>query len=187
MGAFNDDHHIGIEVARLLAKHGSQTIVETGALRGETTRALAGFGLPVYTIDIELGHWQGPIPDNVKRICADSGTYLPGLIPHLWPPVFYYLDAHPLVTPARSGHSPLLDELAAIGRHTSRLPVIVIHDFFNPLHPDWGFDTHDIGPYTFELIRQPLERIYGRGNFEWHYNQLMAGVACGVIFIEPLL
>jgi len=185
MLAFNGDHQHALECARLIVKWGIDTVVETGTLAGDTTRAFAELVPIVYTIDIEPSHWRGPeAPAWINRLTGDSGALLADLRRTLPERIFYYLDAHPLVTPNRAGHSPLLEELRAI-IGAILPPVIVIHDFFNPLHPEYPFDTHDIGPYKFELIRPALAQIYGAGCFQWHYNSIMAGVACGVIYIEP--
>jgi hypothetical protein len=180
--AFNGDRLIETEILRLVTKHRTRTIVETGTYLGATTRAFAAMVPKVFTIEIDPDYWQlaGHLDalGNVRRIQGDSGPILAELLPALEQPALFYLDAH------WKEHSPLLDELEAIAVSGQR-PVIVIHDFLNPEHPDFGFDQWDIGVYRLELIHSTLVAIYGVDGWVHHMNFQAEGSKRGVIYIEP--
>jgi hypothetical protein len=183
-GAFEGDPFIEAEVRRLVMEHGVRTIVETGTWRGETTRALSDMGVnEVVTIEIDQRVLRAQHlltgGGNVRQVIGNSALVLPRLLEGLEGPILFYLDAH------WGEHSPLLDELGAIGASGIK-PVIVIHDFFNPLHPEYGFDSWDIGEYRLELIQRALLEIYGESGWEHWYNDEAAGLKRGVIYIEPL-
>jgi hypothetical protein len=120
---------------------------------------------------------------NVRQIIGDSAVELPGLIRELEGelegPVLFYLDAH------WGEHSPLLEELGAIATSGIK-PVIVIHDFYNPLHPEYGFDEWDIGEYKLGLIEPLLVKIYGKSGWRHWFNEEASGEKRGVIYIEPV-
>jgi hypothetical protein len=114
---------------------------------------------------------------NIRRHSGDSPAVLAQIIPSLEPQTLFFLDAH------WGPHSPLLDELAVIASAGIR-PVIMIHDFFNPEHPDMGYDTWDQGRYDWKLIEASVEKIYGDG-YAARYNNEATGARRGVIYIEP--
>lgn len=174
---FNGDPFVQPRVAGLVSKHGIATIVETGTYRADTTKALS-LTAPVVTIELNPELYdQVPDMPAVTRLNGDSAKILPKLLPGIAEPILFYLDAH------WENHSPLLEELQAIRRCT-KPPVIVIHDFRNPYRPDYGYDSWDIGPYTYELIEPILKEIYPRG-FVHHFNVQAAGQRRGLIYIEP--
>jgi hypothetical protein len=180
--AFEGDWHIEEELRRLVGKWGVKTIVETGTHKGKSTRALAEMLCQVVTIEIkpeleEIWHLS-----NVQLFVGDSGELLGDLLPMLrWgEPILFYLDAH------WEEHSPLLEELEGIaGAELRNKPVIAIHDFYNPFHPEYGYDTWDIGPYRLELVEGALDKIYGARNWAHHYNEEAAGLKRGIIYVEP--
>lgn len=175
---FAGDPFVQSRVATLAVKHRVATIVETGTYHGDTTRALS-FIAPVVTMELnpELYKKTSDL-DNVTRLQGDSASLLPKLVPGIAEPILFYLDAH------WEDHSPLLEELQAI-RKCTKPPVIIIHDFQNPYRPDYGFDSWDCGPYTFDLIAPILREIYPAG-FQHHYNIEAAGQRRGIIYIEPV-
>jgi hypothetical protein len=185
--AFGGDGYIELELRRLVAKWEVGTIVETGTWRGDSTLALASMGAAVVTIEQDAGTWAATKEldrlGNVLRILGDSAEVLEWFeshVPRFGRRILFYLDAH------WESHSPLLEELGAIGRADFRQsPVIAIHDFFNPGHPEYGFDTWDIGPYRLELIEPVLGKIYGAGGWTHWFNQEAAGLKRGIIYIEP--
>jgi hypothetical protein len=162
--AFNGDSFIENEVRRLTQAHSIKTIVETGTYLGETTIALASMAPHVLTIEndwqryCEASHLS--VFNHVISIHGDSAQTLRIMSCQLQGPVLYYLDAH------WGAHSPLLDELDAIPAGPSN-PVIAIHDFQNPNHPEYTHDHWDIGVYRLELVTAAFNKIYGN-NF-WHH------------------
>ena len=181
MEAFNGDHFILDEVKALIVKYKIATVIETGTNHGKTTQALAALAPAVLTIEIDENLWLEAEHleafANIKRYCGDSALVLPVLLEEVPRPILFYLDAH------WGEHSPLLDELDAIAKHQLGDSVIVIHDFYNPQHPDYGYDSWDIGPYKYELIEPYLNQIYP-GGFTCHYNDQAEGERRGVIYVE---
>jgi hypothetical protein len=182
--AFNGDSFIEVELTRLVKKWSIRTIVETGTYQGDSTRALATFGPAVITIEIDRQRFESAtdldqIP-NVRRLHGDSAEVLHLILPYLAGPILYYLDAH------WNAHSPLLDELEAIARGPA-CPVIAIHDFFNPMHPEYSFDTWDIGEYRLELVTTGLNHIYGAKKWHhWFNDQSDAQPPRGILYVEPI-
>lgn len=168
--------------------HNIKTIIETGTWDGDTTEALADLVPVVVTIDVEAPR-QGDAKrrleslgySNVRFITADSAEGL-RLLLSVWPddPCLMFLDAH-----GHEGKSPLLRELDVIASFGVR-PVIAIHDFHNPEHPEYGFDTQwDLGPYKWSMIEKHIERIYGQ-RYTVHYNDTATGERRGIVYIEPI-
>jgi hypothetical protein len=130
-------------------------------------------GPAVYTIEKDGWVWDagGNLEElgNVWRVLGDSALMLEVHFFDFKAPILFYLDAH------WGEHSPLLDELVVIAKF--RGPVLIaIHDFFNPQHPEYGFDTWDIGEYRFKLIEPLLIRIYGKGQWRHWYNDQAEGL-----------
>lgn len=90
-----------------------------------------------------------------------------------------YIDSHWHDTPC-----PLKNELKLLAEIKIK-PVIVIHDFKVPNHPELGFDSYDY-ELRFEEIESLLHEIYPDG-FDYHYNSEANGAMRGCIFIYPKL
>lgn len=116
-------------------------IIETGTYRGTTAEWLAGFGIPLLTIELDepaacfarrrlrrFHHVRVVHGASVAALRSASAEH---------EPVFCYLDAH------RDATLPLRDELRVI---FERFPhaVILIDDFAIPDDPGYGFG--DYGP-----------------------------------------
>lgn len=154
--------------------------------------------------------WDRPEFSELHQILGDSESALPSILRNerIPRPTLFYLDAH------WTRHSPLMGELKAIARwmraagtpqngdgkrrppgligseyrpaaSAPPAPVIVIHDFKNPLHPEFGWDCYDIGPHAWPTISTAIYEIYGLGGYEIHYNDEAAGSMKGIIYIEP--
>jgi hypothetical protein len=120
---------------------------------------------------------------NVRLFIGDSGELLGDMLPMLrWgEPFLFYLDAH------WKEHSPLLEELEGIAAaELFRKPVIAIHDFYNPLHPEYGYDRWDIGTYRLELVAGAFVKIYGKDGWRHWYNEEAGGSKRGIIYVEPV-
>lgn len=185
LGAFDGDTFLYDEVERVIRDYEIDAVVETGTRTGQTTEAFAKMVKKVYTIEISQSMWPATAHfdhagSNIIRFLKDSAAVFKNL-EFLYPEekVLFYLDAH------GHQHSPLLDEIEGIAKAGLR-PVIVIHDFCNPNHPEYGYDySWDIGPYTLNTISSSLEMVYGRNYCYW-YNNEAAGIQHGAIFIAPL-
>jgi hypothetical protein len=186
--AFEGDGFIEVELRRLVAFWEIRTIFETGTYQGKTTLALAEMPPAEYIGTIEIQPEYVELAEHlqsnrkVRRFIGDSADVLNTMLAEFIEPgpMLFYLDAH------WGAHSPLLEELEAIAAAgLGEPPVIAIHDFFNPLHPEYGFDTWDIGQYRLELVEPALEGIYGPGGWRHWYNDQAAGLKRGIIYIEP--
>jgi hypothetical protein len=179
---FNGDQFLEAEVQRLVKTHGIKTVIETGTYLGDSTKAFATMGPKVYSVELEAKYFMAANwdLDNVEVILGYSPQVLKLLLRSgtLEGPILFYLDAH------WGEHSPLLEELKVIAESGVKPAVIIIHDFFNPERPEFGFDTWDIGPYKLELIAPLLKEIYGDGG-GYYYNDQADGQKRGVIFIGP--
>lgn len=96
-------------------------------------------------------------------------------------------DTQPLIfLDAHWYKNPLLSELHAIATHGIK-PVIAIHDFKVPDHPELGYDVYAKQniTYDFAYIKESIENIYGKDGYEYHYNSEATGDKRGCIFIYP--
>lgn len=141
-------------------------IVETGAFRGTTTEFLAGFGAPVYTVEVNAQYHAyaalrlRKLRDRVRLTLGDSRSFLRELALDSTIPkdaVFFYLDAH------WDEDLPLADEIATILEFWSRA-VIMVDDFEVP-GDEYRYD--DYGPgralnaeYLATLGRRDLALFY---------------------------
>lgn len=131
-------------VRRLLTEFGVKRIVETGSFRGTTTEWLAGFGLPVQTVEIvRRYHYftrrRLAKQKNVELFLGDSIGFLRDLArgPHTRARTFFYLDAH------WHDHLPLAEEMQII--HAAFPEAIVMIDDFQ-VPDDTGYGYDDYGP-----------------------------------------
>ncbi len=116
--------------------------------------------------------------ENVEMICGDSLNVLSGLvINNLQENILFFLDDHWL------DKCPLIDELEIIATLGIK-PVIAIHDFYVP-GTNFGYDTYKGQRFDWEFVREAIERIYGKDNFNYFYNEQAEGAARGIIYIEP--
>lgn len=180
---WNGDGYLAAEVLRLKKVHGLTKAIETGTCLGSTTCWLAENFDVVHTIDVNA-EWQQiaytrqlDIPGEVKFHTDDSAKVLNmSTIGDGW---FMFADAH------WNQHCPLLDELKALAFIGAK-PVIAIHDMRVPGHPELGFDRMlDGTPFSFELVKPYLDRVYGEDGYTHHFNEKAEGAMRGVLYIEP--
>lgn len=162
--------------------------VESGTLRGETTRSLAAtrpFEV-VYSIEASRELWRlaahgfGAAPDDFDRIAVadvggcrvelihgDSADVLPKLCSIIQRPAFFYLDAHYCRDDPRAVRTedhPLFAELAAIAARPFADLVWVddVHTF--------GQDRDDLGQSWRAITKETIKERLG----------FRAGVSCQV-------
>jgi predicted O-methyltransferase YrrM len=133
---------------KLMASVRPPVIVETGTYRGVTTAFLAGFGVPVHTIEINARlHAYSRMRlrrcPNVTVHLGDSVNVLRTLEPQ--PGAFFYLDAH------WNSEGPLVDELTEIFNRWPK-SVVMIDDFHVPGD---SYSWMDSGPGK-ELVSEIL-------------------------------
>lgn len=182
--AWNGDHFLAAEVLRLKEAHGLTFAVETGSCLGSTTWFLSDHFDEVKTIEAHVDYHTiaaSRLRDksNATVIWGTSRVQLPCVIEGVGGRTFMFLDAH------WGPNCPLLDELDIIAKSGVK-PCIVIHDFFVPDHPDFGFDKMPDGrPFNLELVKDHLDAIYGEGKWTHRYPTEVAGARRGWISIEP--
>lgn len=202
---FEGDSFLKAKFEEVCKNYDIDTIIETGTYRGATTVQLAKMCNNVHTIEINEANFNeakkriDACEDKLKirQIFGSSEDVLDYLVPCIGEDleqctvlykklyrIFFFLDAH------WGDYNPLLDELKILAQLNIK-PVIAIHDFYNPNHPDYGFDTYEDGKliYDYAYIEKSLEVLYnGKLNeaFTIEYNGESEGAKRGVIFIYPI-
>jgi predicted O-methyltransferase YrrM len=128
--------------------------IETGTFFGHTSKRLAEFGVPVYTIERDPGlanvaRLRLARRQNITVLRGDSATLLPSLAakPDVREP-FIYLDAH------WGEGLPLVSELETIFSAWADC-VVVIDDFRVPHDDSYGYDVYDEAELSLELLALP--------------------------------
>lgn len=201
--AFNGDSHVEAELNKLIARFAVKHCIETGMWAAKTTRQLRTMvSGQVITMDPDFSNLIKEFgPTAVYDLATlgisprqqDSAVDLHDII-HSFDdeaPVLFYLDAHGGGINGTSTN-PLREELEQIADspwcHNNC--VILIHDFQNPNHPDWGYNGGDwfgqAEPLSMALLQKfdVLPRIFPNG-WEHHYNEATTGIARGVVYIYP--
>ena len=171
------------KIEELVVEYDIKSIVETGTWIGGTARAFAGMVENVYTVEVNPQFYSqaqqilAPLP-NVKQFLGKAQDILPAILPLVAKPTLYYLDAH------WHGSHPLPEELEIVVAHDPS-PVIVMHDFQVPGHPELKFDPRPNGkPYCFEWIEPQLCKI--KTPWTYFYNTEAVGCKVGVLFVVPM-
>ena len=179
---FGEDPHLIAAVRGLIKEYSVQSLVETGTLHGDTTVAMAQWGLPVCTIEIieeQFDAVGGLLSrfSNVNQYLGSSPVVLDEILPGLERPILFFLDAH------WYEYNPLKDELKTIGKHAPN-SLVVIHDFEVPGRPELGFDWINGLHLDYGYIEEMLPLVYPSG-WSYHYNSIAMGMMRGVIFLYP--
>jgi hypothetical protein len=151
---FNGQTHRAAVIEALIRDFRPEILIETGTLFGHTTRRLADFGPPVYSVEVHPGfHRLARLMlrgvRNASVIRGDSAATLERLQRHTGHQrVFAYLDAH------WYGRLPLAEEVALILESWSDV-VIVIDDCRVPHDPGYGYDIYDGVPVAVGLLDLP--------------------------------
>jgi hypothetical protein len=180
---FNGDEIAMQRVNELRIEFDLKEAVETGTCFGSTTQFLASIFDTVTTIENNRNYYYLALNRllkvrNIEFVKGDSSQVLLKHIEKLTDKTFIFLDAH------WEKSCPLIDELIQIGNAKLR-PVIMIHDFKVPNHPELGYDSYNGIPFTFDYIKRQVERIYGFGNYNIEYNSQAVGAKRGIIYITP--
>ena len=183
-GALNCDKYAQLEFLRLKELHNLEYAIETGTCLGYTTDFLCTNFIEVKTIEINatfiniakdnrLNKYQ-----NCKMFFGDSATQLGIMLEGMTDKTFIFLDAH------WGNHCPLKDELKQIANSKIK-PIIAIHDFLVPNHPELGYDSINGQAFTYEWLKEDIDAIYGVNQYEYHYNTISTGANRGIIYITP--
>lgn len=180
---FEGDELIYKEIKKIAKEHHIKVAVESGTYLGGTTKRLAELFTHVHSLEIDGTNAIQAIKHtedcpNVNIYQGNSSTDLLPLLKDIkQQKVFFFLDAHWL------NHCPLLDELAQIAE-SKKIPFLAVHDFFNPNHTDFGFDTYNGQRLDFDYIKEALDKIYPLG-YQYYYNESAQGAKRGIIYILP--
>lgn len=173
-------------ITRLVVEHQIQTVIETGTFHGASTQRFANIVNEVITIEVKKENLDMAIKrlspyENVHFFHGSSDVVLAELLPkRQWRNVLFFLDAH------WDEFNPLLKELEAIANNKLK-PVIIIHDFKVPDHPELGFDVYGEIVYEWDYIKGHIENIYGQDGFTIEYNSRADGAKRGFIYIHPIV
>jgi hypothetical protein len=179
---FSGDNILAETILQLQKEFNLTTAIETGTYKGATTLWLNEHFDDVHTTEID-----SRLYDNLRKAfkgtkiklwCAGSQEALPEILNYISDSrPFIFLDSHWYV-------NPLLSELDTIAKAGIK-PVLAIHDFKVPNHPELGFDTYPKQGivYDFAYIESHLEKIYGKDGYVYFYNSEANGDKRGCIFI----
>jgi hypothetical protein len=179
---FSGDNILAETILQLKKEFNLTTAIETGTYKGATTLWLDKYFEDVHTTEID-----SKLYDNLRNTfkgtkirlwCAGSQEALPEILNHIDDSrPFIFLDSHWYV-------NPLLSELDTIAKAGIK-PVLAIHDFKVPNHPELGFDEYPKQGivYDFAYIESHLEKIYGKDGYVYFYNSEANGDKRGCIFI----
>lgn len=179
---FSGDNILAETILQLQKEFNLTTAIETGTYKGATTLWLNEHFDDVHTTEID-----SRLYDNLRKTfngtkiklwCAGSQEALPEILNYISDSrPFIFLDSHWYV-------NPLLSELDTIAKAGIK-PVLAIHDFKVPNHPELGFDTYPKQGivYDFAYIESHLEKIYGKDGYVYFYNSEANGDKRGCIFI----
>jgi len=180
----NSDVYAQIQFKTIHQKHNLKIAIETGTCLGYTTAFLATFYKEVRTVEVNPEYLEiaktNRLNDfnNVKTNLGSSSNIMPNLLSGCGNDTFIFLDAH------WQDYCPLKDELQHIA-NTGIEPVIAIHDFLVPNHPELGYDSTNGQPFTFEWLKDSFDAIYGENNYNYYYNTKAGGAKRGIVYIEP--
>ena len=183
MNAFEGETYLAEKYEYILDFFKPDLLIETGTHLGNTTKFLVQFGIPVLAIEKQDSFVKlttenvGPC-DNLTLAQGDSPTVLEEKLDFLKDKkILAFLDAH------WGGGMILQRELEVLAKLPIK-PYLIIHDFYNPNHPEFTFDAHDNIPYKFEHFKDLLENIYGN-DVIYTYNDIATGAKQGALFVEP--
>lgn len=181
---FNGDTYLEKHFLDLKEKFGITRVIETGTFHGFTTKWLSENFQYVTTIESNISYISEikkniAGKENVDFRIGDSSQDLKAAILANPNDLLIFLDAH-------WAKNPVLRELDQIAECRIR-PVIAIHDFQVPDHPELGFDEYPNEKivYNWEWIAPRIEVIYGVDGYEKFYNSEATGAMRGCLFIIP--
>jgi hypothetical protein len=185
-GALNQDTYAQNQFVELKEKYNLKNAVETGTCLGYTTEFLAKHFEKVRTIEIVIAYLEIAKNNrlnkysNITTYVGTSDVMMSEMLVGLGDDTFIFLDAH------WGDVCPLKEELNAIANAKIK-PVIAIHDFVVPNHPELGFDSINGQPFNYEWLKPEIDKIYGENGYSHFYNDVAVGAMRGIIYIVPIL
>lgn len=179
---FNGDTFLCDKFLELKERFNINCAVELGSCVGGTTKWLSENFALVYAIEINqdylrIGKQRAP-KDNIHYYSGSTVDMLPYVLCQINSNSIFHIDSH------WGPNNPLLKELELISEFGLK-PILEIHDFKVPGHPELGFDSYGGQDYDWEWIKESVEKIYGVDGYNIEYNSEATGAKRGVIFITP--
>jgi predicted O-methyltransferase YrrM len=184
LSGFEGDAIMHDRIKQLIKDFNIDLVIEGGTYLGGTARRFAMMCKEVCTIEINLEYFTRAqktleLCHNVTQFFGSTIEVLPDLLSvHKDKNILFFSDAH------WQEFNPMLAELEII-QHSGLKPVICIHDFKVPGHPELGFDTYREIVYEWEWIRPSIEKIYGVDGYVREYNSEAQGAKRGIIYLMP--
>jgi len=181
---FNGDIHACAKFIELMDRFQIKTAIELGSCVGGTTKWLSDNFEKVVSIEVVkeyLSIAKKRVADrrNVTFLFGSTVDVLPEILPWIEGQMILHVDSH------WGPSNPLLRELQIIAKSGLK-PVIEIHDFKVPDHPELGFDVYGDIVYEWGYIKDHIEKIYGADGFNVEYNDKATGAMRGIIYITPI-
>lgn len=181
---FNGDTFVEAEFLRLKDQFNIETVLELGTCVGGTTQWLQKNYKQVIAIELmpEFLDWTrkrvGFMKLNVNFIQGSTVDVLPYVLGQIPSNSMFFVDSH------WGPNNPLLKELELIADFKLK-PILCIHDFLVPGHPELGYDEYDGQKYKWDWIEKSIENIYGKEGYGYHYNSEAKGAMRGCVYIYP--
>lgn len=179
---FNEDGFMCKEFISLKKRYKISTVVETGTYKGMTTKWLGENFKRVFTTEIIPAYHEEAKKflaeqQNINCFLGDSRIVLPEILKQCDNNTIIFIDSHWYENPMRG-------ELEMI-KNSGLKPILAIHDFKNPNHPDFGFDIYPEQNVVYEwsFIENHINAIYGDGGYTYYYNEQAEGARRGCVFI----
>lgn len=192
--AFDGDSVAWNAFCRIVEAEGCKDFIETGTYRGGTSLTVArSFSdMAVWTIELDpdlfaqaATRFEG---SSVHNLLGDSVSLLPQILPTLRPRPFFWLDAH--ISPCNVAHGsqyperyPLRDELTLIATVKHLRPILGIHDFVSPGHPELSFDRDHGVPLDWNYIKAAVASIYDEPVPHVHNTEATGEIGIGRVGI----
>lgn len=180
---FEGDTFAKDKMKKLIQKNGIKTVIETGTFIGSTTRHFSEWAEKVHTVELNPSNFsqaRNNLSDkqNINFYLGNSSEVLDQILSGINKDelIFCFLDAH------WNEYNPLLDELAVIAKHGFR-PIIAIHDFKVPHHPELGFDQYGEIVYEWAWIEEAVKKIFHGVTFTVEYNFKATGAKRGIVYL----
>lgn len=187
---FNGDNIAQAKVIELKEKFELGGCIETGTCLGSTTHFLSQVFEWVVTFEnnqkfYDLAKRRLAEVNGIDFIAKSShygiADWADNLPDHQR--LFFFLDAH------WEKSCPLKDELSQIDFLVNNLgflpPVIMIHDWKVPDHPELGFDSYNGQDFEWLWIKPGVDEIYGLDNYDIEFNSEATGAKRGILYITP--
>jgi len=181
---FESDEIMARRIKELIKQFDINLVIEGGTYLGGTARRFALMCKEVATIEVNLEYFTRAEKTleachNVQQFFGSTVEVLPELLEvHKDKNILFFSDAH------WQEFNPMLAELEII-QHSELKPVIAIHDFKVPGHPELGFDTYGDIVYEWDWIAPSIEKIYGVDGYVKEYNSQAEGAKRGIVYIMP--